>query len=83
MDSGGVDRLPLMDEQWKDVDEDSSDKRITRSFVRTQRERKHGKEMSSCDQLKDWTQNCLTTSFSVVFFSLNSIPILEKTHPRI
>lgn len=37
MDPGGVDRLPLMDERWKDVDEDFSGKRVTRSFVRAQR----------------------------------------------
>lgn len=52
MDPGGVDRLPLMDERWKDVD--SSGKRVTRSFVRAQRGRKYGKETSSYDQLKDW-----------------------------
>lgn len=50
MDPGGVDRLPLMDERWKDVDEDFSGKRVTVFCASTT---KYRKETSSYDQLKD------------------------------
>jgi len=78
--AGGVDRLPLMDERWKDA-ENFSGKRVTRSFVRARRGRKCGKETSSYDRLKDWAQNCLTDSFSFLRDSFSSdFVFYSRTH---